>query len=348
MEIKCEYCGSMIPDNCEVCPKCGAINQNFRRAADGTPKTIEELKKWYEDRKLPPYEITRFFIGIDCKEPKAIGIYEENGRFIVYKNKADGSRAVRYEGKDEDYAVNEIYLKLKSEILHQREMNPKSRPSRGTGSGTRKPRRNGGKGLPAFLIFFGIACGYFFFRSYPAIAALIVIILLALAGVYFSIEKKNPHFFDGLKSFLSKIPRAVYVTVFILLMLFIAVKSIDSKLPNYYRYNGDIYCQYNGDYYLYDDYDYVPVADDFLAGALTPDSGYLIDDEYTTGSYYDFLDSDYYDDNFSSWSSGSSSDSGFLDDVSDWWDSDSSWDSDYDWDSGSSWDSGGSDWDSDW
>ena len=348
MEIKCEYCGSMIPDNVEVCPQCGAINQNFKRAADGTPKTIEELKQWYADRKLPPYEVTRFFIGIDCKEPKAIGIYEENGRFIVYKNKADGSRAVRYDGKDEDYAVNEIYLKLKSEILHQREMNPPRRPSGGSGGNNRRPRRNGNKGLPAFLIFFGVACFYFFFKSYPPIAALVVIILLALAGVYFSIEKKNPRFFDGIKSVLSKIPQAVYITVYVLLMLFIAVKSIDTSLPNYYRYNGDIYCQYDGDYYLYDNYDYVPVTDDFLAGALTPDSGYLIDDEYTTDSYYDFYDSDYYDDNFSSWSSESGSDSGFLDDVSDWWDSNSSWDSDYDWDSGSSWDSGGSDWDSDW
>ena len=40
--------------------------------------------------------------------------------FIVYKNKADGTRAVRYKGTDEAYAVNELYLKLKDEILNQK------------------------------------------------------------------------------------------------------------------------------------------------------------------------------------------------------------------------------------
>lgn len=53
----------MIPENVEQCPYCGASNNSIKRAADGTPKTIAELAKWYEDRHLPPYEITRFFIG---------------------------------------------------------------------------------------------------------------------------------------------------------------------------------------------------------------------------------------------------------------------------------------------
>ena len=71
MEIKCEYCGSMIPENVEQCPYCGASNNSIKRTADGTPKTIAELAKWYEDRHLPPYEITRFFIGIDYRQPRA-------------------------------------------------------------------------------------------------------------------------------------------------------------------------------------------------------------------------------------------------------------------------------------
>lgn len=49
MEIKCEYCGSMIPENVEQCPYCGASNNSIKRTADGTPKTIAELAKWYED-----------------------------------------------------------------------------------------------------------------------------------------------------------------------------------------------------------------------------------------------------------------------------------------------------------
>ena len=86
----------------------------------GTPKTIEELQAWYEARNLPPSDVTRFFIGVNYKGPKAFGIYKEGNDFIVYKNKADGQRAVRYKGSDEAYAVNELYLRLKEEILNQK------------------------------------------------------------------------------------------------------------------------------------------------------------------------------------------------------------------------------------
>ena len=64
MEIKCEYCGSIIKETDEKCPYCGATNQAVKRTADHTPKTIEELQQWYQARNLPPYEVTRFFIGI--------------------------------------------------------------------------------------------------------------------------------------------------------------------------------------------------------------------------------------------------------------------------------------------
>jgi len=123
MEVRCEYCGSMIPDNAEKCPNCGAANVNMHRAVDGTPETIADLEKWYKDRNLPPYEVTRFFIGTDCREPRAFGIYKDGEEFIVYKNKSDGERAERYRGKDESYAVNELYLKLKEEILKQKAHN---------------------------------------------------------------------------------------------------------------------------------------------------------------------------------------------------------------------------------
>ena len=62
-----------------------------------------------------PLEKMRFFIGINEPSPRAFGIYREGDRFIVYKNKSDGSRAVRYDGPDEAYAVNELYLKLLEE-----------------------------------------------------------------------------------------------------------------------------------------------------------------------------------------------------------------------------------------
>ena len=91
------------------------------RSADGVPKTIEELKAFAKAKNLPLEEM-RFFIGVDYKEPKGFGIYEDqDGNFIVYKNKGDGTRAERYRGKDEAYAVNEIYQKMKTEVQIRRE-----------------------------------------------------------------------------------------------------------------------------------------------------------------------------------------------------------------------------------
>ena len=60
---------------------------------------------------------------MDVLQPKAFGIYKDSdGNFVVYKNKGDGTRAERYRGKDEAYAVNEIYQKLRSEIQIRRRL----------------------------------------------------------------------------------------------------------------------------------------------------------------------------------------------------------------------------------
>ncbi len=116
MRTKCDYCGHYIEDTDPYCGNCGAPNDHLMRSAEGVPKTIEELQNFCAVHRLP-LEKMRFFIGIDYKEPKAFGIYkDENGNFVVYKNKADGTRAIRYRGSDEAYAVNEIYQKMKSEI----------------------------------------------------------------------------------------------------------------------------------------------------------------------------------------------------------------------------------------
>ena len=122
MKIRCEYCDSMFDDTLEKCPNCYAPNPNVRRSTPDQPTTIEGLKEWYESKGLPPYETTRFFIGIDYKKPRAFGIYkdENTGNFIVYKNKDNGQRAVRYEGTDEAYAVNELFMRLKQEIIEQK------------------------------------------------------------------------------------------------------------------------------------------------------------------------------------------------------------------------------------
>lgn len=120
MQVKCAYCGQFISDTDKVCSFCGAENALLKRSAEGIPKTIVELLQWCQDKHYP-LESMRFFIGVNYQEPRAFGIYkdEETGNFIVYKNKSDGSRVIRYEGKDEAYAVNELYMKIKEEALKQ-------------------------------------------------------------------------------------------------------------------------------------------------------------------------------------------------------------------------------------
>lgn len=117
MKIPCEYCGQMIPETEQTCPYCGAANKNVKRTAYGVPTTIQELRAYCEAHHLPLQDM-RVFIGEDYRGAKAFGIYRDNdtGNFVVYKNKADGTRAIRYEGNDEAYAVNELYLKIKERV----------------------------------------------------------------------------------------------------------------------------------------------------------------------------------------------------------------------------------------
>ncbi len=125
MRVKCEFCGAMIEEANDRCPNCGAPLSGVNRTSSGQPKTIEELKAWYTAHHLPPEEITRFFIGKNISEPKAFGIYRDgNGDFVVYKNKSTGERAIRYQGSDEQYAVNELYQRLKAEIADQKGNRP--------------------------------------------------------------------------------------------------------------------------------------------------------------------------------------------------------------------------------
>ncbi|WP_294238357.1 zinc ribbon domain-containing protein [Pseudobutyrivibrio sp.] len=152
MKIKCDYCGQMIDEGLDRCPNCGASISAVNRMASGEPKTIEELKQWYVAHKLPPEETTRFFIGKDIKEPKAFGIYKNSkGDFVVYKNKASGERAVRYEGSDEGYAVNELYQRLRAEIADQKAN--RTRTSRSSGS---RSSSSSGSGIWALYATIGL------------------------------------------------------------------------------------------------------------------------------------------------------------------------------------------------
>ena len=147
----------MIDETCQTCPSCGAPLSGVNRTASGQPKTIEELKAWYTAHHLPPESITRFFIGKDIKEPKAFGIYRNGvGDFVVYKNKASGERAIRYQGADEQYAVNELYQRLKAEIADQKVNRPTSSQRYSAVDTSNKKKKHKGC-LIAIIIFVGLA-----------------------------------------------------------------------------------------------------------------------------------------------------------------------------------------------
>lgn len=121
MKVQCNFCGNWIEEHDQKCPNCGATNERYRRVSNDVPTTIAELKKWAKVHRLPLADM-RTYIGVDYKGAKAFGIYkdEKTGNFVVYKNKADGSRSIRYEGPDETYAVNELYLKMKERVTEQK------------------------------------------------------------------------------------------------------------------------------------------------------------------------------------------------------------------------------------
>lgn len=138
MRVKCEYCGSWIDESDSACPNCGAPNAKFKRAAQGVPTTIKELKEWAEAHNLPLNQM-RTYIGENHKGPRAFGIYydEKTKNYIVYKNKDNGERAIRYQGPDEAYAVNELYLKMKERVAVQKA----AQTARGKKAAANTPKR---------------------------------------------------------------------------------------------------------------------------------------------------------------------------------------------------------------
>lgn len=87
---------------------------------DDKPKTIEEFKVWLDEHNLWDSDTTRFFVGVNYEKPKAFGIYRDGDNVILYKNKADGTRVIRYSGPDEEFAVSELYDRLMVEVDKQR------------------------------------------------------------------------------------------------------------------------------------------------------------------------------------------------------------------------------------
>lgn len=349
MQIKCEFCGAFMNDTDAKCPACGAENKKHKEAVITTPKTIEQLKDWYKARNLPPYEKTRFFIGEDYKGKRAFGIYKEGDEFIVYKNKDDGTRAIRYHGKDEAYAVNELYLKLKSEIVNQKTggNNSKSRSGNssynnknnvrvGTAGSRARAYDNGPIKKTSLLIWF---CSMLVLTSGIKFEIFFFLLLIPLV-VYFCAKR----FFTPRIHVWVKRGLITYLAIASLAWVYMSARTYE---PHYYQYDNDVYVTYKDDYYIYDysTNDYSPVTYSEVPTEVKSNPN---DYEYdATGinwdSSYSFEASNYYVENLKpaeSTYSGSDSDS-----SSSWdWSSNSS----YNWNSGSNWSSNYTNWGSNW
>ena len=170
---KCEYCGGLILSSDKTCPSCGAANLLYVEDAPSvvlTPHTIDELKEYCAERNMPLHRM-RFFIGENYQKPKAFGIYQNSaGEFVVYKNKADGSRSIRYLGHDEEYAVKELYLKLLDEC-HKRNIwpdTPDGKPPKIAKQNSPNNKKKSKSWLIFLLLFFGMAVicfGYAFLKA---------------------------------------------------------------------------------------------------------------------------------------------------------------------------------------
>ena len=159
---KCPYCDGVVRSDEKNCPHCGAVNELYVADTPRTvfqPSTIEELKEYCAERGMPLLRM-RFFIGEDYREPRAFGIYRDGENVVVYKNKADGSRAIRYRGPDEAHAVNEIYQKLLSEC-HNRGIYPDGEPIAPNGGPVRnKSRKNNSKSILIFVLIWAMLLGF--------------------------------------------------------------------------------------------------------------------------------------------------------------------------------------------
>lgn len=377
VKIRCEYCGSMMNDTEEACPSCGAPNRNVRRSSGDQPLTIAELKRWYESKGLPPENVTRFFIGKNVREPRAFGIYfdENTGNFVVYKNKDSGARAVRYEGTDEAYAVNELFQRLKQEITQQKMLNAKRQKAGAAEPAGKKPGCLGqllalllagvgtlvlaGVLMTAFGLFltrndppggyytYGNTSYYYSTRDYSGLNWFRCTDgsdwegPLALSEVPDELETKKqskPYYLQ--ENWTEDLPCGDFSA-----SVYAKDLELDARTEEGYYRLGSAYFYhltgcYDDDWYTYGDDGWQSVEYDALPEDLQRPSAAR--DFYYTPTWdsetqiTDFADSDIYQEISQTEQTRENSYS----------DSDS--DSDFDWDSGDSWDSADTDWDSDW
>lgn len=294
MKVKCEYCDSLIEDTDAICPHCGAPNEHMAASAEGVPKTIEELKQFCARHNLPLKDM-RFFIGENTIQAKAFGIYYDqgSGEYVVYKNKANGDRAVRYHGQDEAYAVNEIYQKMKSEISNQRTyqankaMAAGGGPAHGGYNFNKKKSRSFWSILLTFVKFFGIG--------------ILALGIISIAYVLFVAPDNGYYTYGGTNYYLQGNDWYYYDTS-------VNDWQRDTDPPS--ELTDDAKQYYDGRDWTagntYTDFTLTDYYDDSYYSSDSSDSGWSWDDD------------DDWDDSDWDWDSGDSWDSGATDWDSDW------------------------------
>ena len=355
MKITCDYCGTLIDDTNEQCPCCGGVNKNVRRSAGDQPLTIEELKAWYESKGLPPYETTRFFIGEDYQQPRAFGIFKDpvTGQVTVYKNKDDGSRAIRYEGSDEAFAVNELFQRLKQEIIEQK--SAKLQNNRQSANNRPMPNNSAPQKAPNMSENYkrpeNVNTPYSTKKSKRSAVPVVIIIIFVIiflicfgcggCGVFLSLVNRpaqvnNNHNNYGNSGYLNSYGSSYY--------------DYDDEGSYYNYYGDDYYYDGAGNWYYYDDDEWNYVDDNDVPDDLFGDDSYdfYYTPDWNSGTQYNDFSDDYdwdnYDDYDYNWDDDDDYNWGSDDDYDYDWGNDD-WGSDDDW--GSSWDSYDS-WDSDW
>ena len=71
--------------------------------------TINELREWCKENNISGGE-THLYIDEISKDPKAYGIYIDEGEYVVYWTNGEGTRLVAYRGEEEAEAVKKLLL----------------------------------------------------------------------------------------------------------------------------------------------------------------------------------------------------------------------------------------------
>ena len=138
-KVKCNYCGNQVDDfltNCPVCRNPLPVNgptkgpvlnydaPKYIKTEHAVPTTIEEFQKLIVVNSYPSAEASHFYIGQNVSHPKAFGICKEFNSIIIYLNKADGTRVIKYRGNDEQYAVTSFYKIYKEKVIDKLNAQP--------------------------------------------------------------------------------------------------------------------------------------------------------------------------------------------------------------------------------